>query len=239
VGRLSPASDASPAAWIVGSLTTFAESVLSLVPAGFAAYVRIFHPAYRGTETSTVLVRWAEIAEANGARAHAGMQLPALTGSFRYEENGQPLVFDHPPHEGTLPGDLAERVAALLVRHTATPNRCWFAFWYGFGDLPEKIRRAPAFETPGREYRLLHGPVEALMEAGFVQSGGQSPNLWWPEDHAWCVATEIDLKTTYIGCTGQCRDELLADGGLEALTIDPGARIDYLSDGINPPPRRD
>src|ERR1700756_3500019 len=25
-----------------------------------------------------------------------------------------------------------------------------------------------------------------------------SPNLWWPEDSAWCVATEIDLVTALL-----------------------------------------
>ncbi len=27
----------------------------------------------------------------------------------------------------------------------------------------------------------------------------QTPNLWWPEDRAWFVATEIDLAWTYVG----------------------------------------
>ena len=55
---LTLSSDLSPADWIVESLTTFAESVESFVPSGFAAYVRIFHPArLRGRP-----VAWAEIA---------------------------------------------------------------------------------------------------------------------------------------------------------------------------------
>src|SRR5581483_9643633 len=43
--KLVAAANAGPAEWLVAALTTFAESVLSLVPSGFAAYVRIFHPA--------------------------------------------------------------------------------------------------------------------------------------------------------------------------------------------------
>ncbi len=34
---LEPSTDATPADWVVGGLRGFAESVLSLVPAGFAA----------------------------------------------------------------------------------------------------------------------------------------------------------------------------------------------------------
>ena len=47
-------------------------------------------------------------------------------------------------------------------------------------------------QLPAREYVLFVGPLAglpSLMEA----QGGRSPNLWWPEDRAWCVATEIDL----------------------------------------------
>jgi hypothetical protein len=45
VTQLRPAEDASPADWIVADLQTFGESVLSLLPAGFPAYVRLVHPA--------------------------------------------------------------------------------------------------------------------------------------------------------------------------------------------------
>ena len=49
----------------------------------------------------------------------------------------------------------------------------------------------------------------------------QSPSIWWPDDHAWCVATEIDLMTTYVGCSGGCRNDLLAHEGFEAFEVDP------------------
>jgi hypothetical protein len=236
VARLSPAADPAPAAWIVDSLTTFAESVLSLVPAGFDAYVRVFHPAYRREGEEIVPVRWAEIAAANGKQAHPAMQLPALTANYRFEENAQPGVFDHPPLEGSLPRELAERLPGTLSRHTTTPGRCWFAFWYGFGDLPDEARRAPSFETPGRVYHLFAGPAQAVADS-VCSVRYQSANLWWPDDRAWCVATEIDLKTTYIGCSRACRDELLAMSELEAMEIDPSTGIAYLSDSLNPPAR--
>ena len=48
VGDYESALDASAASWVVAGLRGFAESVLSLVPAGFPAYGRIFHPAGNG-----------------------------------------------------------------------------------------------------------------------------------------------------------------------------------------------
>lgn len=60
------AGDPRPADWVVASLRTFAESVLSLVPAGFAEYVRVFNPAHRGSWSDREAVTWAEVARANG-----------------------------------------------------------------------------------------------------------------------------------------------------------------------------
>jgi hypothetical protein len=89
--------------------------------------------------------------------------------------------------------------------------------------------------SPGREYHLLGGPLEALSESA-VEPGYQSANLWWPADRARCVATEIDLDTTYIACDLVCRDELLGASEIEALEIEPSSGIDFASDLLNPAP---
>jgi hypothetical protein len=230
VARLRAAVDVRPAEWVVAGLRGFGESVLSLVPAGFPAYVRVFHPGHRQVGTKEIPVPWAEIAAANARYAHPGMQLGALTGSYESLHAPQPGLFDHPPQVGALPADLMPTLASALARHTTTPDRCWFAIWNGFGDLGEDVRRAPTFLAPQREYHLLRGPTEAAAESVTWTHREQSPNLWWPEDRAWCVATEIDLDSTYIGCDDACREEILALSEVEALPIDPATGIDYRSD---------
>lgn len=202
------------------------------MPGGFPAYVRIFHPAYRRAGAGLAPVRWAEIAAANGTRAHAGMQLGALTGCYRYEETAQPGVFDAPPRNGMLEPELAAPLAATLAHHTASGDSCWFAVWNGWGGIRSDVPRAPTFAVPSREFHLLAGPVEAAVENLGEWPGQQSPNLWWPDDRAWCVATEIDFKTTYIGCSEACSDEILATE-LEAFPIDPDYGIDWRSDLVN------
>ena len=104
---LAPAAATGAADWIVAALRDFAKSVLSLVPGGFSAYVRVFHPAYRGAWPEQTPVRWAEIAAASEKRCHPGMQLPALTGSVEALHRSQPGVFDQPPRAGSLPPELA------------------------------------------------------------------------------------------------------------------------------------
>jgi hypothetical protein len=243
VTALIPASDTSAADWIVTALRTFGDSVVSLVPSGYAAYARVFHPAYRFDPHSPQPwetrrpVRWEEIAAANGTHVHAGMQLCGLTGSYPFQQRPQPYVFDHAPSEGSLPTDLAHPLAAMLARHTATPEQCWFAIWNGFGATRADVRSAPTFRVPAREYHLLTGPIDAIAESVLDPPRSQSPNLSWPHDHAWCVATEIDLNTTYIGCTEACRKDILDSPALDALAVDPAIGIDWASDLVNPTPQ--
>jgi hypothetical protein len=231
---LRAATDVRPAEWVVAGLRGFGESVLSLVPAGFPAYVRVFHPGYRQVGNKGIPVPWAEIAAANARKAHPGMQLGALTGNYESRHAPQPGLFDHPPEGGTLPPELIPTLASALARHTMTPDRCWFAVWKGFGDLGEGVRRAPTFRAPQREYHLLRGPTESAAESVTWTHREQSANLWWPDDHVWCVATEIDLDSTYIGCDAACREEILALSEVEALPIDPASGIDFRSDLCNP-----
>jgi hypothetical protein len=224
------AVDVRAAQWLVAGLRGFGESVFSLVPFGFPAYVRVFHPAYRQVGTEAMPVRWTTIAAANARLAHPGMQLGALTGSYEALHAAQPGVFDHAPQVGTLPPELATMLAAALARHTTTPDECWLAVWNGFAGTRDDVRQAPTFLAPHRQYHLLRGPVEAATESVTEPLRTQSPNLWWPDDRAWCVATEIDLNSTYIGCGHACRDEVLALPEVEALTIDPATGIGFRSD---------
>ena len=80
----------------------------------------------------------------------------------------------------------------------------------------------PLFELPWREHRLLSGPLDAALEMGSVVNGvffPRSPSLIWPDDHAWCLATDVDLRSTYIAATPTLADDLLSDDRLEAWPV--------------------
>lgn len=236
---LDVAPDTSAAGWIVAALETFGQTVVGLVPNRFQIYVRVFHPAYRLDWKSPTAwkdarrVSWAEIAAANGTIPHPGMQLPAITGHSRFVNEGQPDVYDRAPLTGSLPPELAPELVEVLSRHTRTANDCWFAIWNGFGAMPDDVRQAPLFDLPTRRYYLLRGALGAAGESIFNEPHRRSPNIWWPDDLAWCVATEVDLNTTYIGCSEPCSDDLTSST-LEALRIDPSTGITWNSDDVNP-----
>ena len=125
------AIDTQAAEWLVGDIRSFAESVLSVVPSAFAAYVRVFHPAYRRTDGERQPVRWAEIAAATGTQPHAGMQLNAIS-LVKNSNRALPGVYDHPPQLGALPEEVARSLANVLRAQTSTPERCWFALPWQF-----------------------------------------------------------------------------------------------------------
>ena len=85
--------------------------------------------------------------------------------------------------------------------------------------VPREVRDGPRVELPNRSYFLYRGPVEQAL--AFVQSEQQTPNLWWPADRSWCVATEIDLDWTYVGGSEELVDDLVEDDRLEAWRADP------------------
>jgi hypothetical protein len=233
IGDYESAPDAAAASWVVGGLRGFAESVLSLVPAGFEAYGRIFHPAWLWEPTRRVL--WRDVAHDNGRVAHRAMQWPSITGSVGYYHGAhQPGIWDHEPEEGSLPEELAPVLAPVLARHTATPERCWFAVWEGYGCLAFSPEDAPALDLPYRRLLLFTGPITAVLGSLCAPPWWQSPSLWWPEDRAWCVETEVDMMSTYIGGTRKCIAELVAHDDLEAAIVDPADGVTWAGDELNP-----
>jgi hypothetical protein len=220
--------DVSPADWIAPRLHDFAVDTGSIIPEGFDAYCRLFHPLRRrGPDAPSK--SWAEVARENGRIAHPEMQIHAIS-----QPVGSPVPkFDLSQYVnemdwGELP--LPERAALveLLRLATATPDHCWFCIWEGFGSLDfrgvsERVR------LPNRNYVLYSGPIDlalASLQAAPPEIAAQlgdrpfdthSPNLWWPDDRAWIVATEIDFAWTYVGGSPDLIRSILVSAELEAL----------------------
>ena len=231
-----PETDLSPAAWLIaGTAGARRLTVAALLPAAFAAYARVFHPAYRYAGDDDIEVDWASVAAENGTTAHPLMQWPGITGGWEYcAEDSQPPVWDRAPDEGHLPADLAVRLTAVLRRHTATPEDCWFGVGTGGGWAAD----APTLALPDREHWLIRGPLDLAAANLAPEPSEQSAHLWWPADRAWYVATDIDLMSTYVGGSAACIADLLVTPGVEAAPVTPKDGVDFASDALNPVPPR-
>jgi hypothetical protein len=237
LGALELATDVEPADWVVSGVRDFRYDVGSLLPAGFAAYARVFHPALLREDGLAEEVRWSRVAAANGFRAHAGMEWVAITGGWRYlRGDTQPGLWDEPPRQGSLPVRQAGLLAARLAAFTGALDRCWFAVWEGFGGLALPRAAVPRVRMPQRDMLLLSGPLSAVTTSLSEPPWDQLASLWWPADRAWCVATDVDLMTTYVAGSRECVDALLADPALETGPVTPDQRTTWDCDHLNPVP---
>ena len=73
------------------------------------------------------------------------------------------------------------------------------------------------------------------LSPGSWQTLGLTPQLWWPEDRAWVVATEIDFDSTIVAATTAGAEALLNTEGIEALLLPADGRLDEGGDQINVP----
>lgn len=248
-----PSQDVQAAAWIFERLVDRSCRVDSLLPPGFAAYVRLLHPLESYEAGQRRLVRWRELADTAGAvRLDRQVQFDSLRLLL-------PDLGDNRP--GQLPDDDLLGLIRVLRSHTQTPDRCWFCLWEGYGDpqhrpgdaeasaalfaqssahtierrpsalakrwLGSMLRQpnptAPPFATDHRNsavivygplerrYTLYIGPIEASLEFS------APVDRWWPDDHMWCIATDTDLDSTYVGGSLKLADELLHHSQLEAV----------------------
>lgn len=207
-----------------------------------------------GVVTGSRPARWSEVAARTGCDLHPLVRWHELVGAvdpWNPESDRWPYGG---PAWGDLDVQQLDALTHLLAAHTGTPERCLFALWEGWallngsgvtlttgpgGSSTRPLARAftdaewaaPRLALPDRTYLLLAGPLDAARDVTEHTTapvlGTQSPQLIWPEDHAWCVATEIDLDSTVVGGTRAVVDAVLADSTLEAWEVRPGDSLAF------------
>lgn len=252
-----PASDlhivdgAEAGAWIASRLEGgFGGKVEQLVPNGYDAYVRIFHPV---TDESGQAVTWAEVAKRLGRTAHREMQWRRLMG-------------EEEPHEGNsgwsggkpMIGELKEpELAALCIvleAHTENPRNCFFGLSTIYSGVASAYPDVVQLQWPARTFAVFEGPLSAADQVGYESSQygrvvlvdgrlrqvpptprwfSQAPNLIWPADHSWFVQSEYDLDSTLVGGNRVLVDALLDSAELETWEVERGDSLEAWADTIN------
>jgi hypothetical protein len=157
-------------------------------------------------------------------------QFHRIAGSSGSEANTS-LV---PPKRGSMPTGLQSRLVDVLRLHTSAEERCWFCIWDGWAGFAHRASRiTEKLELPHRSYVLLEGPLAEIQS--IKAFGAPGPSLWWPDDRAWFVATEVDLQSTYVGGSEPCIHAIIGSPDLEALPARPQDNITAHSDRINRP----
>jgi hypothetical protein len=260
--RLHPSSRLVEAEWLAPRLRPFGSGVASVVPDGFPAYSRILHPArcldgeqirwadvaVKSGSTMHRLVQFHAINpvwEGAVGPPEPGNLPPNLLRvlcAVLAEHTSTPdsccfCLWDGYGwlHDGGV-STVEFRPTGKFVPPTSS------LAGDAYSASPSPVPRAtvpskPLVSLPNRDYLLFEGPLEAGTELGWIMPGGvfvpQSPNLFWPHDHAWCIASEIDLYCTLVAGSNALAENLIADPRLEVLRVFAGDPVSADSDDKN------
>ena len=236
-------TDLSQARWVEERLWTWKTQVLlgALLPDVFPAYARVLHPASLGSSGEAEPVRWSTVASWTGATVHPRMQFGNIAKlPYPYEPS-----WGEAPEEGIFPGAECRALVELLREFTATPDTCYSCYWEGYGDFDPRqnpailqqfphLLTAPKLTAPERAYFLFRGTLDIIPPLIDAPPWHRSPSLWWPEDRAWCVATDLDLYDTFVGGSPACIERILQCPDLETFPATIDTPVDVSADTINP-----
>jgi hypothetical protein len=216
--------------WILDAIRPFEYDVASCVPPVFEAYARVFHPAYAiDTPEPHYPMAWKTVAQANNRLAHPAMEWGSLVGSWHLDS--QPGLWDRRPDIGRLPVPTTRELRRVLTQYSTTTS-VMYALWNGYGGM--ELENAEVIEMPSRPMFVVRGSIHDATEPFGIP--GRTANLWWADDRAWCVATDIDLMTTYVGAVERCIQAIIASDALEALPVTSDQRVTWDADTLNPRP---
>jgi hypothetical protein len=240
-------------AWIAPRLEGgFGGKVEQQVPNCYDAYVRIFHPA---SDPQGDSVTWSEVARTLGRTAHREMQWHKLVGSNDPPQmTGSEWPGGDPPI-GEMDEPTLKVLCDVLRPRTTDPRHCLFGLSTIYGGVEDAYPQAVQLRWRAREFVVFAGPLSAVSEVGYqsgeawvtdVYSDGrrerrrlasrwvsQAPNLIWPADHSWYVASEVDLDSTLVGGSRGLVDAILAAPELETWEVERGDSLEASADRVN------
>ncbi|MEU0539196.1 hypothetical protein ABZ319_04940 [Nocardia sp. NPDC005978] len=114
-------------------------------------------------------------------------------------------------------------------------------------EVARAVTKGPFLRWPGRDLLLFEISLTELATPAWVHTAGLGwtpdfpgvlPQLLWPADHAWSVASEIDFDSTIVAGPRPMIDAVLSDTRFEAFEVAEDSDLSWDGDTINPAPRR-
>jgi hypothetical protein len=203
--------DVSEADWLHAALRPWGPSVdgpvqiASFVPDSYEAFARILHPARDGCLPAAQLA----------ALGDALAPFTAMPGRcafcfwIGYGFWGGRVGY-------SLGGDVTAEQRAAILREAVARAEAEEA----------QLAPIPLVRLPHREHYVFTGALDRTARPFRFDVWEQSPNMWWPADRTWFVATEIDGYSTYVGGSAACIDAVLTCPGIEAIAVTPETPMD-------------
>jgi hypothetical protein len=219
--------DVSNADWFTDRGEPWTQ-LCSIGPSGFARYARLFHPA--GPDDDVNDPHHLENLEGNLDPDVLGRLLRVLA---RHTTTPQDCFFclwdgfgdiHGSPSVGVLTSSRTRR-AGHQPMLTVAPA------------FPPEVLNGPRVSIPARSYLLFRGPLSQAGQWGAADLVPgrlrpiNSPNLIWPADHSWFVATDIDLPWTGIAGSAELVQDLITDESLDVELIELTRQPPYWRNG--------
>ncbi len=152
-----------------------------------------------------------------------------------------------------------DALCEVLAAHTSDPTQCLFGLCtiQGWLDSLSTTFTPSLLDLPlGRSYIILTGQLSATeqitrdwadsLELSLSGESGEelrqdvahfrqreAPNLLWPAEQAWFVASEVDFDSTLVGGNASLIDAIVESSALEAWPIEGSASLADDADSIN------
>jgi hypothetical protein len=186
-----------------------------------------------------------------------------LRGSYRPNDGSGVSWAGSDPSIGTMDLETLDALCEVLADHTADATHCFFGLCtiHSWLDSFSAEKLPPLLELPySRDHIVLAGPLTAVDQivydwsnTGFTQmtwiakesakpppEEGLSeflqrvaPNLIWPADGSWFVASEVDFDSTLVGGSSTLIDAIICSPKLEAWEVGPADSLADDADNIN------
>lgn len=180
------------------------------------------------------------------------------------DPNGAKWAGSDPP-TGAMDIETLDALCEILAVRTADPTDCFFGLCtiQGWEDSFSADELQPLLALPdGRDHIILAGPLSAVNQIAYDWSKSTSiemtsisgkaekplltpdqsedlrreaPNLTWPADKSWFVASEVDFDSTLVGGTDELIEAIVESSNLEAWRVEPSNSLAINADKINPP----
>ena len=176
--------------WIDAACRTEWGTVGALVPNDFEAHLRIWPPP----DTDDFGADYAELHRLVASVGERHTSTPSEATFAIWDGHGfhirtSALAWAH------APADEAERQAREAARARLREEDR-----HRNAAVRAAVATVPTIELPGRRYHVVTGPVAAVVDLREPDGAAwHHPDLWWPQDRAWFVATDVDFWSLYVG----------------------------------------
>jgi hypothetical protein len=93
-------------------------------------------------------------------------------------------------------------------------------------ELRHQLNRIPRFERAERSYYLLNGPVDAVRDLRNPSgTGWLNPDLFWPDDRRWFVATDVDFWSVYVAGSTRFVEQIAESAPTPCSAVELDAHI--------------